>query len=90
MQFEASTVARLADKNPNLVGLKDGAGSIDQMTRIRSALGDRLAYIGGLPTAETFARPYLELGVTTYSSAMFNFVPEFALKFYASSSLARQ
>ncbi|MGO1434918.1 MAG: 5-dehydro-4-deoxyglucarate dehydratase [Canibacter sp.] len=83
MQFEASTVARLADKNPNLVGLKDGAGSIDQMTRIRSALGDRLAYIGGLPTAETFARPYLELGVTTYSSAMFNFVPEFALKFYA-------
>lgn len=83
MLLEAETVARLADKYPNLIGFKDGAGSIDQMTRVRSALGDRLTYIGGLPTAETFARPYLELGVTTYSSAMFNFVPEFALKFYA-------
>lgn len=83
MMFEADTVARLAEQHPNLIGFKDGGGSIDQMTRIHSALGDRLTYIGGLPTAETFARPYLELGVTTYSSAMFNFVPEFALKFYA-------
>jgi len=40
--------------------------------------GDLLTYIGGLPTAETFALPYLEMGVTTYSSAVFNFVPEFA------------
>lgn len=83
MKLDAATVTRLADKNANLVGFKDGAGSIDQMTRIRSAVGDRLTYIGGLPTAETFALPYLELGVTTYSSAMFNFVPEFALRFYA-------
>lgn len=42
-----------------------------------------MTYVGGLPTAETYALPYLELGVTTYSSAMFNFVPEFALQFYA-------
>ena len=83
MSLEAATVGRLADKNPNLIGLKDGIGSIDQMTRIYTELGDRLIYIGGLPTAETFALPYLELGVTTYSSAMFNFVPEFALEFYA-------
>ena len=45
--------------------------------------GDRLTYIGGLPTAETFALPYLEMGVTTYSSAIFNFLPEFAQDFYA-------
>ncbi len=83
MSLEAQTVARLAENNPNLIGLKDGIGSIDQMTRIYSELGDRLIYVGGLPTAETFALPYLELGVTTYSSAMFNFVPEFALQFYA-------
>lgn len=83
MSLKAETVARLADRNANLIGLKDGVGSIDQMTRIYSALGDRLVFIGGLPTAETFALPYLELGVTTYSSAMFNFVPEFALQFYA-------
>jgi 5-dehydro-4-deoxyglucarate dehydratase len=73
---------RLADRCPNLVGYKDGIGDIELMTRIYSRLGDRLTYIGGLPTAETFALPYLELGVTTYSSAIFNFVPEFALDFY--------
>jgi len=53
------------------------------MTRIYSRMGERLTYIGGLPTAETFALPYLEMGVTTYSSAVFNFVPEFATAFYA-------
>ncbi|PPL18945.1 5-dehydro-4-deoxyglucarate dehydratase [Microterricola pindariensis] len=83
MSLQADTVARVAERNRNLIGFKDGVGSIDQMTRIYSQLGDRLIYIGGLPTAETFALPYLELGVTTYSSAMFNFVPEFALSFYA-------
>jgi 5-dehydro-4-deoxyglucarate dehydratase len=36
-----------------------------------------------LPTAETFALPYLDIGVTTYSSAIFNFLPRFAQEFYA-------
>jgi 5-dehydro-4-deoxyglucarate dehydratase len=80
--FDEQTVAELADDCPNLVGFKDGVGNIEKMTRLYTRLGDRLTYIGGLPTAETFALPYLELGVTTYSSAMFNFVPEFALRFY--------
>ena len=45
-------------------------------------MGDRcLTYIGGLPTAETFA-PYLAMGVTTYSSAIFNFLPDWAASFY--------
>ena len=52
------------------------------MTRIYTRIGERLTYIGGLPTAETFALPYLELGVTTYSSAIFNFLPDFANAFY--------
>jgi 5-dehydro-4-deoxyglucarate dehydratase len=77
------TLERLCHRCPNLVGFKDGVGDIERMTRIYSRLGDRLIYIGGLPTAETFALPYLELGVTTYSSAIFNFLPEFALAFYA-------
>jgi 5-dehydro-4-deoxyglucarate dehydratase len=78
-----TTLARLCDRIPNLVGYKDGVGDIELMTRIRARMGDRLTYIGGLPTAETFAMPYLEMGVTTYSSAVFNFVPEFATRFYA-------
>jgi 5-dehydro-4-deoxyglucarate dehydratase len=74
---------RICQRCPNLVGFKDGYGDIELMTRIYARMGDRLTYIGGLPTAETFALPYLELGVTTYSSAIFNFLPEFAQNFYA-------
>ncbi|QRK13228.1 5-dehydro-4-deoxyglucarate dehydratase [Archangium violaceum] len=77
------TLARLCERCPNLVGFKDGVGDIEMMTRIYQRIGDRLMYIGGLPTAETFALPYLEMGVTTYSSAIFNFLPQFALRFYA-------
>jgi 5-dehydro-4-deoxyglucarate dehydratase len=78
-----STLEQLCERCPNLVGLKDGHGDIELMTRICARLGDRLVYVGGLPTAETFALPYLEIGVTTYSSAIFNFLPQFAAEFYA-------
>ncbi|PZU09909.1 MAG: 5-dehydro-4-deoxyglucarate dehydratase [Sphingomonas sp.] len=77
------TLARLCDRNPNLVGFKDGVGDIELMMRVYAKMGDRLTYVGGLPTAETFAPAYLEMGVTTYSSAIFNFMPEWALGFYA-------
>jgi 5-dehydro-4-deoxyglucarate dehydratase len=76
------TLARLCERNANLVGFKDGVGDIERMMRIYARMGDRLTYIGGLPTAETFAPAYLEMGVTTYSSAIFNFMPEWALRFY--------
>src|SRR5580692_8029413 len=77
------TLAMLCERCPNLIGFKDGVGDIELMTRIFARLGDRLTYVGGLPTAETFALPYLEMGVTTYSSAIFNFLPKFAQSFYA-------
>ncbi|MFC9838320.1 5-dehydro-4-deoxyglucarate dehydratase [Rhodococcus sp. NPDC127530] len=80
--YTEAAVAELADSCPNLVGFKDGVGNIEQMTRIYAGLGDRLTYVGGLPTAEMFALPYLGLGVTTYSSAIYNFVPKFAIDFY--------
>lgn len=78
-----ATLAQLCERNANLVGYKDGVGDIELIMRIRARLGDRLMYIGGLPTAETFAPAYLEMGVTTYSSAIFNFMPDWALDFYA-------
>jgi 5-dehydro-4-deoxyglucarate dehydratase len=81
-RFTFDTVARLVDECPNLMGFKDGVGDIDLMTRINVRLGDRLLSVGGLPTAETYAAPYLEMGVTTYSSAIFNFAPQWALDFY--------
>ena len=76
------SVARLCERNANLVGFKDGVGDIELMMRIQAKMGDRLTYIGGLPTAETFALPYLDMCVTTYSSAIYNFMPEWALSFY--------
>lgn len=77
------TVDVVADRNPTLIGLKDGVGDVERMTRTYARLGDRLVYVGGLPTAETFALPLLELGVSTYSSAIFNFAPAWALDFFA-------
>jgi len=82
-KFTYDTTARLADACPNLIGFKDGVGNVDLMTRVYARLGDRLLSIGGLPTAENNALPYLEMGVTTYSSAIFNFAPRWALDFYA-------
>ena len=81
--LDESALEQLCERCPNLVGFKDGVGDLELMTRIYARLGDRLVYIGGLPTAETFALPYLEIGVTTYSSAIFNFLPSFAQDFYA-------
>ena len=78
-----SALEQLCGLCPNLVGFKDGYGDLELMTRICTRMGERLVYIGGLPTAETFALPYLDIGVTTYSSAIFNFLPRFAQEFYA-------
>ena len=73
---------RLVDRCPNLIGYKDGLGEIERMVTIRRRLGDRLSYLGGLPTAEVYAAAYKALGVPVYSSAVFNFVPKTAMDFY--------
>ena len=66
----------------NLIGFKDSSGQIDMMTGITQTVGDRLSYLGGLPTAEVFAAPYKALGCPVYSSAVFNFIPKTAMEFY--------
>lgn len=81
-RMQADTLARVAERCPNLIGFKDGIGEIELMVTIRRKLGDRLAYLGGLPTAEVYAAAYKALGVPVYSSAVFNFVPRTALEFY--------
>jgi 5-dehydro-4-deoxyglucarate dehydratase len=72
----------LADRCPNLIGFKDGIGDIEAFVDIRRQLGDRFAYLGGLPTAEVFAAPYQTMGCPVYSSAVFNFIPRTAMEFY--------
>lgn len=77
-------IKKLADKCPNFIGLKDGTGNIQDLNDTIKTIGKRLSYIGGVPTAEIIAEAYLSIGVNTYSSAAFNFVPELANQFYKS------
>jgi 5-dehydro-4-deoxyglucarate dehydratase len=81
-RLTADSLEELADACPNLIGFKDGMGEIEPMVLIRRRLGDRLAYLGGLPTAEIYAAAYKALGVPVYSSAVFNFIPRTAIQFY--------
>jgi 5-dehydro-4-deoxyglucarate dehydratase len=81
-QVTAQTLERLADACPNLIGFKDGSGDIATVREITIRLGDRLVYVGGMPTHELFAEAYDGAGVSTYSSAVFNFAPQAALDFY--------
>lgn len=76
-------IQRLADECDNLIGLKDGTGNIQELNDTIKTVGKRLSYIGGVPTAEIISEAYLSIGVNTYSSAVFNFVPELANHFYA-------
>jgi len=78
----ADTIARLADACPNLIGFKDGTGKTDLVRHITAKLGERLCYVGGMPTHELFAQGFNGIGLTTYSSAVFNFVPGMAVRFY--------
>lgn len=80
--FSIETLERLVDACPNLIGFKDGAGNIEQLVSVRQRLGDRLIYVGGMPTAEVFAVPYKGIGFSTYSSAVFNFLPRMARRFF--------
>jgi 5-dehydro-4-deoxyglucarate dehydratase len=81
-RFKPDTLAALADRNPNLVGFKDGVGDIEAMVAVYQRMGDRFAYLGGLPTAEVYAAAYKAMGTPVYSSAVFNFIPKTAMDFY--------
>ena len=81
-KFTPESLAILAERCPNLIGFKDGMGNIELMSSIYMKMGDRFAYLGGLPTAEVYAAAYKALGTPVYSSAVFNFIPKTAMDFY--------
>jgi 5-dehydro-4-deoxyglucarate dehydratase len=81
-KLTAESLLKLAERCPNLIGFKDGTGDIERMVSIRQKLGERFVYIGGMPTHEVYANAYKALGVPTYSSAVFNFIPRTAVQFY--------
>ena len=79
--FSPDTAARLA-QIPNVIGLKDGHGDMERLSRIQLAVGDDFRILNGMPTAELSALAFAGLGIYAYSSAVFNFVPEISLGFY--------
>ena len=80
-QLKVETLQRLLDVCPNLIGFKDGIGNFEDLLRVREYCGDRVAMINGMPTAEVFAQAFMGMGIGTYSSAIFNFVPRSAAEF---------
>ena len=81
-RLSPESLAKLAERCPNLIGFKDGVGDIELMMSIYLKMGERFAYLGGLPTAEVYAAAYKALGTPVYSSAVFNFIPKTAMDFY--------
>ena len=83
--LDEHALAELCVAAPNLIGFKDGIGDLESVSRICTRFRGRLAIICGMPTAESFALQYFELGASTYSSAIFSFLPRFAQEFYAAA-----
>jgi len=79
--FAPRTVAALADL-PAMAGFKDGIGDVERLQRIALAVEGRLPLMNGLPTAEMSQCALGAAGAVSYSSAVFNFVPDLALRFY--------
>jgi 5-dehydro-4-deoxyglucarate dehydratase len=88
--LSAESVARVAEECPNLIGFKDGVGDIELLNSVRYRMADRLLLIGGMPTAEVHASAAAAVGMTTYSSAIYNFAPELALRFYQAVRAGRK
>jgi 5-dehydro-4-deoxyglucarate dehydratase len=80
--YSADTLLTVAESSPNLIGLKDGVGATEMLVNLRYRLEDRFIFIGGMPTAEVYASATPNAGITTYSSAIYNFAPEVALTFF--------
>lgn len=69
--IEPSTMARLAEVD-NIVGVKEAAGSIDQVLNIRHACGDKLAILSG---EDSLTFSMMSLGGKGVISTIANVVP---------------
>lgn len=76
--FTPETTARLADRIPNLQFWKDGQGDARKYQRIMHALGDRLAWLGGL--GDDCVPAYFAIGVQAYTSSISNIAPRLSIE----------
>lgn len=88
--YSAETLLAVADVCPNLIGVKDGVGATELLVNLRYRLEDRFIFIGGMPTAEVYASATPNAGITTYSSAIYNFAPAAAVRFFNAWRMGEQ
>jgi 5-dehydro-4-deoxyglucarate dehydratase len=72
VNFSPRLLLRLAEI-PNVIGLKDEHGDLDQFVRQWAAVGDRLELLCGV--GEILAPSYFALGVKAFTSGLVNFMP---------------
>lgn len=75
------TLERLLEL-PQLVGLKDGFGSMELNIELTQTIGSRLSWLNGMPMAEVTMPAYVNLGFKAYSSAISNYIPHISRMFY--------
>jgi 5-dehydro-4-deoxyglucarate dehydratase len=79
--LNSDTLGKLCEF-PQLVGFKDGIGNMEVISEFTHLFGDRLEWINGMPLAEVTMAAYLNLGFTTYSSAISNYIPHISAKYF--------
>lgn len=83
-----SDVAVRVTRHERMIGIKDGIGNLDMLTRTMLSVhrhsGSDVIFLNGMPTAELLVPAYRGIGVDVYSSAVFCFAPEIATAFYTS------
>ena len=84
--FSPQMVARLAERLPSLAAWKDGQGDARKYQRIMSAVGERLAWFGGI--GDDCVPAYFAIGVQAYTSSISNIAPKLSLQL-ADAGLAR-
>lgn len=79
--FQTATVQRLCEL-PQVVGFKDGFGSMELNVELTRTIGSRLQWMNGMPFAEMTMPAYAGLGFDCYSSAMSNYLPHVSRLFF--------
>ena len=73
VNIEPETIARLARDCPNIVGVKEASGSLEQMSKIRALCPAEFALISG---DDALTLPVLAIGGTGVISVVANIVPK--------------
>ena len=77
LNLSAEQAEKIAEKVPTLVGWKDGQGELRNFQRIRSRLGERFTWIGGV--GDDHVSGYYGIGVRRYTSSISAVAPKLSI-----------